>query len=101
MAFEHLRASMTKGNLWMYILFELKRGDASPARIRADVSARRGFAPAAITFYSVLYKLRREGLVRKSSESFRSAYSITVQGRDELERALEFLNELGDGLAQD
>ncbi len=99
MAFEHLRLSLTKGNLWLYILSELRAGNASPSELRHRVNQRHRFSPAAITFYSVLYKLRREGLVRKSSDSFRSAYEITQKGSDQLQKALSLLNETRLGLS--
>jgi DNA-binding PadR family transcriptional regulator len=100
LALEHLRTSLTKGNLWLYILSELQLGNATPSEIRSRVLDKRGFAPAAITFYSVIYKLRREGLVKRSSDSFRSAYAITPKGRDELLRAMSFLGEVWKNLGQ-
>ena len=91
MAYEHLRSSLTKGNLWLYVLAELESADCSPGEVRDRVESKHGFAPATITFYSVIYRLRREGLVKRSSEEFRSKYSITPRGRAELAKALEFL----------
>lgn len=99
MAFEHLRGSLTKGNLWLYILSELARGDASPGEIRRKVEGRHGFVPAPITFYAVTYRLAREGLVRRSSDEFRSKYSITPKGKSELSRAIEYLESVKEGLA--
>lgn len=93
MAFERLRSSLTRGNLWLYVLSELRRGEATPGELRTRVLAQYGFAPAPITFYAVLYKMRREGLVRRSSQSFRSAYSITPRGTAELVRAASYLDE--------
>lgn len=98
MALDHLRTSLTRGNLWLYVLAELEKGDASPGEIRQSVEGRHGFAPATITFYSVIYRLRREGLVRRSSEEFRSNYSITPKGKAELARALEYIGSVRDGL---
>ena len=100
MALEHLKTSLTKGNLWLYILSELQAGDATPGEIRSSVLDKRGFAPAAITFYSVIYRLRREGLVKRSSDSFRSAYAITPKGRGELLKAMSYLGEVEKNLAQ-
>ena len=81
------------------MLAELERQDASPGEIRRSVESKHGFAPAAITFYSVIYRLRREGLVKRSSEEFRSSYSITAKGKAELAEALEYLGEVRSGLA--
>ncbi|QQG49046.1 MAG: PadR family transcriptional regulator [archaeon] len=98
MALEHLRSSLTKGNLWLYILAELKRRDQTPGELRAAVERGHSFSPAPITFYSVIYKLRREGLVRKTSQAFRSPYSITPKGRQELAKAIQVLSDTSTGL---
>jgi PadR family transcriptional regulator len=98
LAFEHLRDTLTRGNLWLYILAVLEKGPRSPVELRKEVRGRYSFAPAAITFYSVLYKLRREGLVRKASAEFRSKYEVTQRGREELARGRELLRDLGGGL---
>jgi DNA-binding PadR family transcriptional regulator len=98
LAYEHLRDSLTKGNLWLYILAALSDAPRTPVELRALVKERHGFAPAVITFYSVLYKLRREGLVKRSSEAFRSSYEITPRGRSELARGRTFLAQAGAGL---
>ena len=98
MAFEHLQSSLTRGNLWLYVLAELERGDASPGEIRRIVQGKHGFAPAAITFYSVIYRLRREGLVRRSTDEFRSSYSITPKGRAELAKAVDYIGSVKNGL---
>ena len=100
MAFDHLRSSLTRDNLWLYILAELATGDATPREIRDKVIKAEGFEPATITFYSVLYKLRREGLVRKSSDSFRSPYSLTERGRSELVNGSRFISEVGRKLGR-
>ena len=98
LAFEHLRSTLTRGNLWIYVLSELQKGAATPGALRSQVQKVHGFSPAAITFYSVLYKLRREGLVERSSDSFRSSYGITPKGRVELQSALGLLRDTREGL---
>lgn len=100
MAYEHLRESLTRGNLWVYILSVLESGPASPSEIKKKVTARYGFSPAGITFYSVLYRLRREGLVQRKSDEFRSAYAVTASGRSELVRALDLLERIRKNLSQ-
>lgn len=98
MAYEHLRDSLTRGNLWLYILSALGKEPLSPPELRKEVRRAHSFAPATITFYSVLYKLRREGLVRKSTAAYRSKYEATEKGRAELERAKDLLRRLGSEL---
>jgi DNA-binding PadR family transcriptional regulator len=95
LALDHLRETLTKGNLWLYVLTILReRESASPGELKRAVEEYYGFSPAAITFYAVLYKLRREGLVKRSSREFRSGYSITQRGLSELEKAREMLDQV-------
>jgi DNA-binding PadR family transcriptional regulator len=91
MALEHLRDSVTKQNLWLYILSVLIEGPASPAEIEKGVLSRFGFSPAKITFYTVLYKLRKESLVEKMAESFRSKYKITEGGEQAFRNGISTL----------
>lgn len=98
MAYNRLRRSLTKGNLWIYILATLEEGQATPGEIRKKVKSRHGFAPAPITFYSVLYKLKREGLVQRTSDEFRTAYGVTGAGRAELVRARDLLDRVRRGV---
>jgi DNA-binding PadR family transcriptional regulator len=99
LAYEHLRESLTKGNLWLYILATIEDGPCAPVEMKAAVKREHGFEPATITFYSVLYKLGREGLVRKSSNSFRSSYEITPKGIEQLGRGRELLSIIARELA--
>jgi DNA-binding PadR family transcriptional regulator len=95
MAYSRLRESLTSGNLWLYILSVLEDSEASPREVKERVKERYGVAAAGITFYSVLYRLKREGLVRKASGEFRSNYEITPKGRQEIERARKLIREVG------
>ncbi len=94
MAMERLRSTLTKGNLWLYILSLLTESPAYPGEIKENVESKYGFSPATITFYSVLYRLRREGLVKKSSDDFRAKYRITEKGKDELSRGRNFIEKV-------
>jgi PadR family transcriptional regulator len=98
-ALSHLRASLTKENLWLYILSVLASCPASPAQIKRKVAAAYGFAPASITFYTVVYRLRKEGLVRRTSEEYRSMYELTDTGAEALQAARSLLVEVAGGLA--
>jgi hypothetical protein len=58
----------------LYIVKPLEDTPSALVEMKAAAKRTHSFAPATITFYSVLYKLHGEGLVRRSSESFRSSY---------------------------
>jgi len=94
MAFEHLRDTLTKGNLWLYVLAALEDQPATPVELKNRVKRDHGFSPATITFYSVLYKLQREGLVRRSTETYRSTYEMTQRGEEELQKGRELLSSV-------
>ena len=94
MALERLRSTLTKGNLWLYVLTLLLDSPARPGEIKDSVKSKYGFSPATITFYSVLYRLRRQGLVKKSSDDFRARYEITEKGKTELTKGREFIEKI-------
>ena len=73
------------------MLSVLAESPAHPGEIKRDVRIRYGFSPATITFYTVLYRLRREGLVKRSSDDFRARYEITGRGKDELSRGRDLI----------
>jgi DNA-binding PadR family transcriptional regulator len=99
LAIEHLRDTLTKQNLWLYILTFLDKHQASPSEIKDGVQSIFNFSPAAITFYTVLYRLRREELVEKIDNSFRSKYRLTEKGRQALKEGIELLSETASGLS--
>ncbi len=91
---ERFEKSMTSDNLWIYILSLLKRKEMYPYEIRKAVKQEYGFSPGNVTAYIVLKKLETGGFVRKASVSKgngpeRGYYSITENGRKELEKANE------------
>ena len=100
LAYERLNNSVTKGNLWLYILTELEAREASPPELRERVREKYGVNAASITFYTVIYRLKKEGLVRKSSDRFRSAYEVTAKGLGELERARKLISEVAEWVGQ-
>ncbi len=96
MAYERLVTKLTVENLWIYILRLLKEKPLYGYEIRKQIQDRFGFAPAIITVYVVLYKLQREGLVKKAATrsddtSQRKYYQITEEGLQSLEAGRKFL----------
>ena len=89
---ERFERSMTKDNLWLYILTLLKDREMYPYEIRDSIKERFGFSPGNVTAYIVLKKLSGGGYVkvsRKESERGpqRTYYSITEKGNAELQKA--------------
>ena len=95
MAYERLVEKLTVENLWLYILRLLQEKPLYGYEIRKQIQGRFNFAPAIITVYVVLYKLQREGLVKKVSmkgdnSAQRKYYAITNKGTDMLEAGKKF-----------
>jgi PadR family transcriptional regulator PadR len=91
---ERLEKSLTKDNLWLYILTLLKEGEMYPYEIRKAIKERFGFSPGNVTAYIVLKKLQSGGYVRvkkklQSGGPVRTYYIIMEQGKKELELAGE------------
>jgi PadR family transcriptional regulator, regulatory protein PadR len=91
---ERFERSMTKDNLWIYILTLLKERDMYPYEIRGAIKERFSFSPGNVTAYIVLKKLSAGGYVkvlRKEQDKGpqRTHYSITDKGKKELVKASE------------
>jgi len=96
--------SITKDNLWFYILSLLMKKDMYPYEIRNKINKEFGFNPGIVTAYVVLYKLEKYGYV-KSGEKMkmggpeRKYYKITQRGKEELKKGKnlfkKLLNEIG------
>ncbi|MCS7128185.1 MAG: PadR family transcriptional regulator [Desulfurococcaceae archaeon] len=98
-ALERLRRSTTVGNLWMYIIKVLL--DSGPLKaydIRKKLVEIYGLKPATVTVYSVIYRMTREGLLKKTNEP-ETRYEVTSRGVKCLEKAVELLKELVEKLS--
>ncbi len=92
MAFERLVSSLTRGNLWLYILTMLSEQPTYPLDLKRKFRQRFHFSPATITFYVVIYKLRREGLVETYQNNGRKFYRCTNKGLKTLQDGIEFVS---------
>ena len=91
---ERLQKHNTKGNLWIYILFLLKKQKLHAWKIQSLIEKRFGFKPGLITGYRVLYRLESEGFVKSKSEERRRVYTITQKGKKQLELAKQFYKDI-------
>ena len=87
---ERLLRSNTKENLWIYILFLLKKRKIYGWEIPTLIENEFNFKPGRITPYRVLYRLENQGLVKSKTEERRRVYQITDKGKKELESAKDF-----------
>jgi len=89
-----LKRTLTKGNLWLYILSELKRGRVYAYGLSKKIEKKFGWSHGLITSYVVLYKLENEGLISSEFEGRRKYYKITSKGAEELRKAKRYLQQL-------
>ncbi len=98
MAYKRLRSKITKGNLWLYILKLLWDKTMYAYAINKKIKETFHFTTATVTVYVVLYKMRREGLIRMTGEKqvqskrIRKYYEITEKGRENFLKGVELLN---------
>ncbi len=87
-----LKRKMTIENLWIYVLACLSDGPTYAYDIKKRISRCFGFTPSTITLYSVVYRLRKEGLIRESRNGCKT-YELTGSGKKALEEAVKFMEE--------
>jgi DNA-binding PadR family transcriptional regulator len=89
---QRFEASLTKDNLWIYILSLLRTRQLYAYELNPKIRERFGFSPGDVTAYIVLQRLKGEGFVkatmrRKQSGPVRHYYGITGKGAAELRKA--------------
>ena len=87
--FQRFERTLTRHNLWLYILKLLEENDLYPYEVRKKIEDRFGFRPGNVT------KLRLGGYVEVSKTKKlrgpkRVYFRITEKGKKELENALNF-----------
>jgi len=91
---ERLQKSNTIENLWIYILFLLRKRKVYGWEIPAIIKKEFEFKPGKIAPYRVLYRLEKEGFVKSKIEERRRVYQITEKGKKELELGKNFYRKL-------
>lgn len=97
---EKLEGSLTKENLWFYILTILKDKPRYAYQIRDVIKKRYKFSPGKVTAYVVLKRLAVEGYVKETrTEKIlgpeRKYFGITKKGEKELREAKKLFVKLG------
>jgi len=99
-AVQRLINKLTKENLWLYVLRLLQEGPKYGYELRKQIREKFDFSPGKVTSYTVLYLLKREGLVRvrkgekEEGKPSRKYYEITEKGKEAMKMAKEVVNEL-------
>ncbi len=107
MAYQRLVEKLTKENLWLYILKLLKEKPMYGKEIAKEINRRFHFSPATITVYVVLYKMEREGLIRKvktysiEQSPGKIYYEPTEKGLKLFEKGREFIRNIYKSLFEE
>ncbi|MDK6029269.1 PadR family transcriptional regulator [Ignisphaera sp. 4213-co] len=94
-ALNRLKRKLTVETLWIYVAKTLLNKE--PLRGYDIVKALRndmGIKASTITVYSVIYRMVREGLLETIKSDGESLYRLSQKGREEFEKALEFLENI-------
>ena len=89
-----LERTLTKENLWLYILSVLKGKRVHAYGMGEELERAFGWKHGLITTYVVLYRLEAEGLISSEFVERRKYYSITKKGRRALADAKRMLSKL-------
>ncbi len=79
-----------RGMLSFYILWLLSKRSMNGQEISEELRKRRGTKPTAGTIYPALKELRIKGLVEMERKGRTTTYSLSVEGRNGLEKACEY-----------
>ncbi|MCE4615240.1 MAG: PadR family transcriptional regulator [Desulfurococcales archaeon] len=90
-ALKRLKRKMTIETLWIYVIAVLKkRGAQHGYGVKKAIQQEFNFNPATITTYTVLYRMEKEGLIRKDSTN---RYHPTEKGLKAFDEAINVLKE--------
>ena len=100
---DRLLDSLTKNNLWFYILTLLAKRKMYPYEIRREINKKFEFNSGFVTAYVVLYKLEKDGYVRSGEKlkvggPERKYYNITSKGREELKKGKAIFRKILNGI---
>ena len=93
-AVKRLRRKLTIENLWIYIIGVLKNEPTYAYNIRVKIREKYGFKPATMTLYTVLYRMKREGLITTIEADGTKLYTVTDKGLKAYNKAIQILENM-------
>lgn len=88
--FERFKKTNTEGNLWIYILSLGKEREIANDEVRRLIFEKFGFLPGRILTPRVLYRLERQGYIKKEKYQGKRAFRTTKKGIAELKKMKTF-----------
>ena len=90
--FVRFKRRLDSSYLWLYICKILEKSPASVAEIKRVLRSDYDLVVPTITLYSILYRMEREGLVKRRDE-FPTRYELTSYGLLQYKKSLHLLEE--------
>jgi DNA-binding PadR family transcriptional regulator len=90
-----LMKNITIHTLWIYVLAVLAKEQTYPYQVKKKIKELFLFNPPTVTLYTVIYRLEREGFIKKAENG---SYMITETGKNALKDASKILMEISDKL---
>ena len=89
-----LKRKLTTENLWVYVIASLMIKPTYAYDVRKLINELFGFNPTTITLYSVIYRLRKDGLIKEELVSGEKIYKPTEEGVKESEEAISYMEQV-------
>ncbi|MCE4606433.1 MAG: PadR family transcriptional regulator [Desulfurococcales archaeon] len=90
-AIKRLKRKITIETLWIYVIAVLrKKGGQHGYGVKKAIQQEFNFKPATITTYTVLYRMEKEGLIKKDDAN---RYHPTEKGLNAYAEAIKLLEE--------
>jgi PadR family transcriptional regulator PadR len=90
---ERLESSLTLSNLWLYSIKLISDRPMFSRELYKGIKEKYKIKVNLITVYSVLYRLEREGYIKRSG-NYRKYYEVTEKGRKELQRGILLIEDI-------
>ncbi|WP_042667651.1 PadR family transcriptional regulator [Desulfurococcus amylolyticus] len=95
-AYIRLVKKLTVENLWLYIV-KILMEEGRPLRaydIKVRLREKFSIDPPAVTVYTVVYRMSRDGLLSRRQENGETLYSVTERGINAFKNALVLIEEI-------
>ncbi|MEO3993091.1 MAG: helix-turn-helix transcriptional regulator [Desulfurococcaceae archaeon TW002] len=89
-----LKKKLTIENLWIYVIASLMIKPTYAYHVRKLINEFFGFSPTTITLYSVIYRLKKSGLIKEDLVAGEKVYKPTDEGVKELEEAISYMEQM-------
>ncbi len=90
--FDKFKRKIEVESLWIYVAHILSKGAKSVSEIRNTLRDLHGITVPTITLYSVIYRMEREGLVKRKGDE-PTKYVLTEYGELMFKKSLLLLEE--------